>query len=109
SVGAFGVGFLTRPIGAIVFGALADRRGRKFALLLTFAIMGCATVGIGLVPPFAMIGVAAPLLIVIARLLQGLAAGGAMGGATALLTEHAPPGKTGYFGSWQAAGQAGAL
>jgi MHS family proline/betaine transporter-like MFS transporter len=109
SVGTFGVGFLTRPVGAVVFGILADRRGRKFSLLLTFVLMGGATLAIGVVPPFAAIGAAAPLLIVLARLLQGLAAGGAMGGATALLIEHAPPGKAGYFGSWQAAGQAGAL
>ena len=109
SVGAFGVGFLTRPVGALVFGALADRKGRKLALLLSFGLMGVATFVIGLIPPFAAIGVAAPLLVVFARLLQGLAAGGAMGGATAMLTEHAPPGRAGYFASWQAASQAGAL
>jgi MHS family proline/betaine transporter-like MFS transporter len=109
SIGTFGVGFLSRPLGAIIFGVLADRHGRKLALLLTLAVMGGATVAIGLVPPFSAIGLAAPLLIVLARLLQGLAAGGVMGGATALLIEHAPPGKAGYFGSWQAAGQAGAL
>jgi MHS family proline/betaine transporter-like MFS transporter len=109
SVGAFGVGFLTRPVGGLVFGALADRKGRKFALLLTFGLMGAATLAIGLIPPFATIGVAAPLLVVLARLLQGLAAGGAVGGATAMLTEHAPPGRAGYFASWQAASQAGAL
>jgi MHS family proline/betaine transporter-like MFS transporter len=109
SVGAFGVGFLTRPVGAVVFGVLADRNGRKFALLLTFGLMGAATLAIGLIPPFATIGVAAPLLVVLARLLQGLAAGGAVGGATAMLTEHAPPGRAGYFASWQAASQAGAL
>jgi MHS family proline/betaine transporter-like MFS transporter len=109
SVGAFGVGFLTRPLGALVFGVLADRKGRKLALLLSFGLMGVATFAIGLIPPFAAIGVAAPLLVVFARLLQGLAAGGAMGGATAMLTEHAPPGRAGYFASWQAASQAGAL
>jgi len=109
SVGAFGVGFLTRPVGAVVFGALADLRGRKFALLWTFGLMGAATLAIGLIPRFAAIGVAAPLLVVLARLLQGLAAGGAVGGATAMLTEHAPPGRAGYFASWQTAGQAGAL
>src|ERR1700742_4119124 len=100
SVGTFGVGFLTRPVGALVFGALADRRGRKFTLLLTFGLMGVATLAIGLIPPFADIGIASPLLIVFARLLQGLAAGGAVGGATAMLTEHAPPGRAGYFASW---------
>jgi MFS transporter, MHS family, proline/betaine transporter len=109
SVGAFGVGFLTRPVGAVVFGALADRSGRKFALLLTFGMMGAATLAIGLIPSYAAIGVAAPLLVVLARLLQGLAAGGAVGGATAMLTEHAPPGRAGYFASWQAASQAAAL
>lgn len=109
SVGVFGVGFLTRPLGAFVFGALADRKGRKFTLLVTFGLMGAATLAIGLIPSFAAIGVAAPLLVVFARLLQGLAAGGAMGGATAMLTEHAPSGRAGYFASWQAAGQAGAL
>ena len=109
SVGAFGVGFLTRPLGALVFGVLADRKGRKLALLLSFGLMGVATFAIGLIPPFAALGVAAPLLVVFARLLQGLAAGGAMGGATAMLTEYAPPGRAGYFASWQAASQAGAL
>jgi MFS transporter, MHS family, proline/betaine transporter len=109
SVGAFGVGFLTRPVGALVFGVLADRKGRKLALLLTFGLMGAATFAIGLIPSFAVIGIAAPLLVVLARLLQGLAAGGAIGGATAMLTEHAPPGRAGFFASWQAASQAGAL
>jgi MFS transporter, MHS family, proline/betaine transporter len=109
SVGAFGVGFLTRPVGAVVFGALADRRGRKFALLLTFGLMGAATLSIGLIPSHAAIGIAAPVLVVLARLLQGLAAGGAVGGATAMLTESAPAGRAGYFASWQAASQAGAL
>lgn len=109
SAGAFGVGFLTRPVGALVFGALADRKGRKVTLLLTFGLMGAATLAIGLIPSFATLGVAAPLLVVFARLLQGLAAGGAVGGATAMLTEHAPPGRAGYFASWQAASQAGAL
>ncbi len=109
SAGAFGVGFLTRPMGAVVFGGLADRKGRKLALLLTFGLMGVATLAIGLIPPFSTIGVVAPVLVVLARLLQGLAAGGAVGGATAMLTEHAPTGRAGFFASWQAASQAGAL
>jgi MHS family proline/betaine transporter-like MFS transporter len=109
SVGAFGVGFLTRPAGAVIFGALADRRGRKTALLLTFGLMGVATLAIGLIPGYAKIGIGAPILVVLARLLQGIAAGGAVGGATAMLTEHAPAGRAGYFASWQAASQAGAL
>src|SRR3984885_12844044 len=97
------------PASAVVFGALADRRGRKFTLLLTFGLMGGATLAIGVIPPFVTIGVAAPLLVVLARLMQGLATGGAMGGATAMLSEHAPPGRVGYFASWQAAGQAGPI
>ena len=109
SAGAFGVGFLTRPVGAVVFGFLADRRGRKLALLVTFGMMGGATLAIGLIPSYATLGVTAPLLVVLARLLQGLATGGVVGGATAMLIEHAPPGRAGYYASWQAASQAGAL
>jgi len=109
SVGSFGVGFLTRPAGSVIFGALADSKGRKLTLMLTFLLMGIATLAIGVIPSFAAIGLTAPLLVVLARLLQGLAAGGAMGGATSLLIEHAPPDRAGYFGSWQVAGQAGAL
>jgi len=109
SAGTFGVGFLTRPVGAVVFGVLADRRGRKLALLVTFALMGGATLFIGLIPSYAAIGLAAPLLVVLARLLQGIATGGVVGSATALLTEHAPPRQEGFYGSWQAASQAGAL
>jgi MHS family proline/betaine transporter-like MFS transporter len=109
SAGTFGVGFLTRPLGAIVFGALADRRGRKLALLVTFGMMGGATLAIGLIPGYATLGITAPLLVVLARLLQGLATGGVVGGATAMLIEYAPPGRAGYYASWQAASQAGAL
>ena len=109
STATFGVGFLTRPVGALVFGHLADRHGRKFALLLTFGLMGGSTFAIGVIPPYLAIGLAAPLLVVLARLVQGFATGGVVGGATAMLTEHAPPGRAGYFASWQAASQAGAL
>lgn len=109
SAGTFGVGFLTRPVGALAFGVLADRRGRKSALLAAFGLMGGATLLIGLIPSYATIGVEAPLLVVLARLLQGLATGGVMGSATALLTEHAPPRQAGFYASWQAASQAGAL
>jgi MHS family proline/betaine transporter-like MFS transporter len=109
AAGTFGVGFLTRPVGALVFGVLADRQGRKFALLVTFGLMGGATLLIGLIPSYAAIGLAAPLLVVLARLLQGLATGGVVGSATALLTEHAPPRQAGFYASWQAASQAGAL
>jgi len=109
SAGTFGVGFLTRPVGALVFGHVADHRGRKVALLATFGLMGVATLAIGLIPPFSELGIAAPALVVLARLLQGLATGGVIGGATAMLTEHAPAGRAGFYASWQAASQAGAL
>lgn len=109
SVGTFGVGFLMRPLGAVLIGALADRKGPKAALLFSLSLMAAATLGLGLIPPFAAIGVAAPVLVVICRLAQGLAAGGQMGGATAMLVELAPPGRTGYIASWQTASQAGAL
>ena len=91
---AFGVGFVVRPLGGIVIGRLGDVRGRKAALVLTIVLMAAGTVMIGLVPAYASIGVAAPILIVIARLLQGFSAGGEWGGATAFIVEWAPAGQT---------------
>ena len=98
---AFGVGFVVRPLGGIVIGRLGDVRGRKAALVLTIVLMAAGTVMIGLVPAYASIGIAAPLLIVIARLLQGFSAGGEWGGATAFIVEWAPPGQRGLYGSLQ--------
>lgn len=98
-----------RPLGAVVLGTLADRRGRRFALSVTIVAMAVGTAMIGLAPTHAMVGVAAPLIIVFARLVQGFSAGGEFGAATAFLVEHAPPGRRGFFGSWQQAGQACAL
>ncbi|KPW48147.1 Permease of the major facilitator superfamily [Pseudomonas syringae pv. broussonetiae] len=93
ALATFGVGFFMRPVGGIVLGIYSDKRGRKAALSLTILLMALGTLIIGLTPSFAQIGYLAPLLIVLARLLQGFSAGGEMGSATAFLTEHAPEGK----------------
>ncbi|MDR5781924.1 MFS transporter [Caballeronia sp. LZ065] len=100
AVATFGVGFVMRPVGGIVLGVLSDRVGRKFALSLTIALMALGTGILGLTPSYESIGIAAPLLIVVARLLQGFSAGGEMGGATAFLTEYSPPGSRTYYASW---------
>lgn len=100
SVATFGVGFLVRPFGGILIGIYSDRAGRKAALSLTILLMCAGTAIIGLAPTYSQIGMAAPCLIVFARLLQGFSAGGEMGTATAFLTEHAPKGKKAYYSSW---------
>ncbi len=99
SFAAFGVGFLARPLGGIVIGRIGDRQGRRVALLITIFGMAVGTVGIGLLPSFETIGVAAPVLLVLMRLVQGLSAGGEWGGATAFIVESAPEGRRGLFGS----------
>jgi len=109
TVATFGVGFIMRPVGALVLGTLADRRGRKLALSLTILLMALGTAMIGLAPTYAMAGAWAPAIIVLARLIQGFSAGGEIGGATAFLVEHAPPARRGLYASWQQASQAGAL
>jgi MHS family proline/betaine transporter-like MFS transporter len=98
SFAAFGVGFLARPLGGIVIGRLGDRKGRKVALLITIFGMALGTVGIGLLPTYETIGLMAPVLLVLMRLIQGLAAGGEWGGATAFIVESAPEGRRGLFG-----------
>jgi MHS family citrate/tricarballylate:H+ symporter-like MFS transporter len=105
SLGTFGAGFLTRPVGALVIGALADRVGRRPAMLLSFALMGLAILGLASTPSFAQIGLAAPIAVVTLRLIQGFALGGEVGPTTAFLIEAAPPGKRGLIGSWQSASQ----
>lgn len=100
SVATFGVGFFMRPVGGIVLGVYADKIGRKAALSLTILLMAAGTALIGLAPTYEQIGIGAPLLIVAARLLQGFSAGGEMGGATAFLTEYAPPEHRTYYSSW---------
>ncbi len=96
----FGVGFFARPVGGIIFGHFGDRIGRKTMLVLTLTIMGVATTLIGLMPTYAAIGVAAPLLLVVLRFCQGLGVGGEWGGAVLMAVEHSPAEKRGFFGSW---------
>jgi MHS family citrate/tricarballylate:H+ symporter-like MFS transporter len=102
SLATFGVGFLTRPLGALLIGRYADRTGRKPAMLLSFWLMGIAVVGLPLVPSYAAIGVAAPLLVIAFRLLQGFALGGEVGPNTAFLMEAAPAHRRGFYVSMQA-------
>ena len=96
----FWIGFAVRPFGAVVFGRIGDLIGRKYTFLVTLVIMGGATTVIGLIPTYATIGVAAPLILVVLRILQGLALGGEYGGAAIYVAEHAPDGKRGYYTSW---------
>jgi len=97
---AFAAGFAVRPFGAIVFGRLGDLWGRKNTFLVTMLLMGLSTFVVGLLPSYATIGVAAPILLVTLRLVQGLALGGEYGGAATYVAEHAPPGKRGLYTSW---------
>jgi MHS family proline/betaine transporter-like MFS transporter len=106
---AFGVGFVVRPLGGVVIGRLGDTKGRKTALVLTIFLMAVGTVGIGLLPDYHAVGVLAPALLVVCRLMQGFAAGGEWGGATAFIVEWAPEGRRGFFGSFQQASVAGGL
>lgn len=96
----FAAGFIVRPFGALVFGRLGDLIGRKYTFLLTLVIMGGSTFLIGLVPGYKSIGIAAPLLVLVLRLLQGLALGGEYGGAATYVAEHAPPARRGFYTSW---------
>lgn len=100
TLATFAAGFVVRPFGAIVFGAMGDLVGRKYTFLLTLLIMGFSTFAIGLVPSYESIGIAAPLAVLLLRLLQGLALGGEYGGAATYVAEHAPDARRGYFTSW---------
>ena len=97
---AFAAGFLVRPFGAIVFGRIGDIVGRKYTFLVTILIMGLSTFIVGLLPNAATIGIAAPIILIILRLAQGLALGGEYGGAATYVAEHSPPGKRGYYTSF---------
>src|SRR6188474_3764066 len=97
---AFAAGFLVRPFGAIFFGRLGDMIGRKYTFLVTILIMGASTFIVGLLPSYAAIGIAAPVILIALRMLQGLALGGEYGGAATYVAEHAPHGKRGAFTSW---------
>lgn len=96
----FATGFIVRPFGAIIFGRIGDKVGRKFTFLLTLILMGLSTFAIGLVPGYGRIGIAAPLIVLLLRLLQGLALGGEYGGAAIYVAEHSPDKKRGYFTSF---------
>jgi MFS transporter, MHS family, citrate/tricarballylate:H+ symporter len=101
SLGTFGVGFITRPIGGIVIGRMGDRLGRKPAMIFSFTLMGVAITGLALTPSYAMIGVAAPVLVILFRMVQGFALGGEVGPTTAFLLEAAPPNRRGFYTAFQ--------
>jgi len=103
----FAVGFGFRPLGAVLFGYLGDRLGRKYTFLVTIMLMGIATAGVGLTPGYASIGMLAPAIILLLRVAQGLALGGEYGGAAIYVAEHAPPGKAGFYTSFIQAGVVG--
>jgi MFS family permease len=103
--GTFGLSFLARPIGGLMLGTYADRYGRKASLLISITMMTFGTLAVALMPSFATIGVLAPLLVIVARLVQGFSAGGEFGSSTAFLVEHMP-GRRGFVASWQFASQA---
>jgi MFS transporter, MHS family, citrate/tricarballylate:H+ symporter len=102
---AFGAGFLMRPLGGIILGAYIDEVGRRKGLIVTLSIMACGTLLIAFVPGYASIGVAAPLLVLLGRLLQGFSAGAELGGVSVYLSEMATPGHKGFYTSWQSASQ----
>jgi len=106
SLMTYAVGFATRPLGGLVFGMLGDRFGRKRALVWSLMLMGLATVSVGLIPGYATIGVAAPTLLVVMRLVQGLAVGGEVGGALLLVTESLPADRRGFWAAWPMIGGA---
>lgn len=98
SFATFGVGFLARPLGGLIIGRLADKHGRRLALQITIFGMAIGTIGIGLLPTYAAIGIAAPVMLVVLRLIQGLAAGGEWGSAAAFIVESAPAARRGFYG-----------
>jgi MFS family permease len=108
SVAVFGVGFFARPVGGVFIGALADRAGRRPAMLLTIALITVGTLGLALTPSYERIGLAAPIIVVLCRLVQGLALGGEIGPSSAFLIESAPPARRGLYASWQLASQGAA-
>lgn len=104
SFATFGVAFAARPLGGVLFGHFGDRLGRKTMLVLSLVLMGVGTAMVGVLPTYAQIGIWAPLLLVLSRLLQGVAIGGEWSGAVLMAVEHAPPGKRAFYGSWPQCG-----
>ncbi|HEY3636870.1 MAG TPA: MFS transporter, partial [Rhizomicrobium sp.] len=109
SLATFGVGFAARPIGAIFIGIYADHVGRRLAMLLSFLMIGISIIAMALIPPYSAIGIAAPVLAILARVVQGFSLGGEIGSNTAFLMEAAPPRNRGLSVSWQGASQCAAL
>ena len=107
--GTFAVGFFARPLGGIVFGHIGDRIGRKKSLIITLLMMGVVTVCIGLLPTYAQIGAAAPVLLILLRIVQGIAVGGEWGGAVLMAGEHAPKGRRNFFASFAQLGSPAGL
>ncbi|MDF7676018.1 MFS transporter [Neisseriaceae bacterium ESL0693] len=105
SVAVYGVGFFTRPLGGFLIGTFADRAGRKAAMILTVALITIGTLGLAATPSYEQIGMAAPIIVLVARLLQGLGLGGEVGPVSAMLVEIAPPDKRAFYASWQMASQ----
>ena len=105
ALSTFGAGFLMRPLGAVILGAYVDHRGRRAGLLLTLALMGFGTLSIACLPGYAVIGLAAPLLVLLGRLVQGFSAGVELGGVSVYLSEIAPPNRKGFYVAWQSASQ----
>jgi MFS family permease len=105
SLATFGSGFVTRPIGALVIGSFSDRVGRRPAMILSYSLMGASIVALALIPPFLVIGVAAPVLAICIRMIQGFSLGGEVGCSTAFLMEASSPGRRGLVVSWQGASQ----
>ena len=105
SLATFGVGFLVRPIGALVLGGYMDHRGRRAGLILTLGLMSLGTLSVALTPGYALIGIVAPVIVVAGRLLQGFSAGAELGGVSVYLSEIATPGNKGFYVSWQSASQ----
>src|SRR3954467_3418971 len=100
SLATYAVGYLARPLGAVVLGNWGDRHGRKNVLVLCMFVMGASTFAVGLLPTYAQVGVWAPVLLVLLRIIQGFAVAGELGGASAMIVEHAPFGRRGYYGSF---------
>src|SRR5271169_5887815 len=105
TLGTFGAGYLMRPLGAIVLGAYVDRHGRRSGLILTLFLMAIGTLVIACTPAYRTIGIVAPIVVVIGRLLQGFSAGVGVGGASVYLSEMATPGHRGFYCAWQSASQ----